>query len=433
MIIFGQRDYSIRVWLDPQKMAAHGINAGDVADAIAGQNLDVPAGRIGQPPASPASPSTCRSTRWAGSRRRNNSPTSSSKSTKGFPPRQPAAATAPAARSGSGPAQSLVSSQSDTGRLRGQRPWERPDGAELSVQSAANATTTGSRHQQRTRPADSDGGRVGHRRRRRHRRRREHRRRRDRRRRDSRRGTPTSGWQPPSDTVCRQRPSAAARPAELPACRSTAKRPASSPPARGRGTALSGTPRSPSASIVRLRDVGRVEAGRPELSPGHDLRRPSVGRPGRSFSFPGPTPWTSPIGCKAKMEELRSEFPEGVDYEIAYDTTPFIRESVADVVHDPVRGRGAGRPGGAGLLCKIGGSVLIPMVAVPVAIVGTLRRHGGRGLQPEQHLAVRAGAGHRHRRRRRHRGGGERRALAGARLGAARGRPTRRWTKSPAR
>ena len=49
--LFGQRDYSIRVWLDPQKMAAYGINAGDVASAIGRENIDLPAGRIGQPPA----------------------------------------------------------------------------------------------------------------------------------------------------------------------------------------------------------------------------------------------------------------------------------------------------------------------------------------------------------------------------------------------
>ena len=49
-LLFGERDYSIRVWLDPQKMAAYAINAGDVASAIRNQNLDLPAGRIGQPP-----------------------------------------------------------------------------------------------------------------------------------------------------------------------------------------------------------------------------------------------------------------------------------------------------------------------------------------------------------------------------------------------
>ena len=46
----GQRDYSIRVWLDPQKLAARNMTAIDVANAIRNQNLDAPAGRMGQPP-----------------------------------------------------------------------------------------------------------------------------------------------------------------------------------------------------------------------------------------------------------------------------------------------------------------------------------------------------------------------------------------------
>src|SRR5947209_19151477 len=47
----GQRDYSMRVWLDPQKMAARNVTAIDVAAAIRAQNIDAPAGRVGQPPA----------------------------------------------------------------------------------------------------------------------------------------------------------------------------------------------------------------------------------------------------------------------------------------------------------------------------------------------------------------------------------------------
>ena len=47
----GQRDYSIRAWLDPQKLASRNMTAMDVAQAIRDQNLDAPAGRIGQPPA----------------------------------------------------------------------------------------------------------------------------------------------------------------------------------------------------------------------------------------------------------------------------------------------------------------------------------------------------------------------------------------------
>ncbi len=47
----GQRDYSIRIWLDPQKMAARNMTALDVAKAMRNQNLDAPAGQVGQQPA----------------------------------------------------------------------------------------------------------------------------------------------------------------------------------------------------------------------------------------------------------------------------------------------------------------------------------------------------------------------------------------------
>src|SRR5260221_5459403 len=47
----GQRDYSIRAWLDPQQLASRGLTAIDVATAIRNQNLDAPAGQIGRPPA----------------------------------------------------------------------------------------------------------------------------------------------------------------------------------------------------------------------------------------------------------------------------------------------------------------------------------------------------------------------------------------------
>src|SRR3989440_531066 len=46
----GQRDYSMRLWLDPQKMASYGLNAQDVISAVQAQNVQVAAGQIGQPP-----------------------------------------------------------------------------------------------------------------------------------------------------------------------------------------------------------------------------------------------------------------------------------------------------------------------------------------------------------------------------------------------
>ncbi len=46
----GQRDYSMRLWLDPQKMASYNLNAQDVINAVQAQNVQVAAGQIGQPP-----------------------------------------------------------------------------------------------------------------------------------------------------------------------------------------------------------------------------------------------------------------------------------------------------------------------------------------------------------------------------------------------
>lgn len=49
-MIFGQRDYAIRVWLDPDKMAKLGVTSSDVGLAIKDQNIQVAPGRLGQAP-----------------------------------------------------------------------------------------------------------------------------------------------------------------------------------------------------------------------------------------------------------------------------------------------------------------------------------------------------------------------------------------------
>ncbi|MGI3775926.1 MAG: efflux RND transporter permease subunit, partial [Janthinobacterium lividum] len=48
--IFGGRDYSMRVWLDPDKVAAHDMTAGEVVAALQAQNVQVSSGVLGQPP-----------------------------------------------------------------------------------------------------------------------------------------------------------------------------------------------------------------------------------------------------------------------------------------------------------------------------------------------------------------------------------------------
>jgi hydrophobe/amphiphile efflux-1 (HAE1) family protein len=54
--IFGERRYSMRIWLDPDKLANLGITAVDVQSVIAEQNVQVAAGKIGQSPAPPGTP-----------------------------------------------------------------------------------------------------------------------------------------------------------------------------------------------------------------------------------------------------------------------------------------------------------------------------------------------------------------------------------------
>jgi HAE1 family hydrophobic/amphiphilic exporter-1 len=51
VIIFGERKYSMRLWLDPGRLAARGITAGDVVNALREQNVQVAAGSIGEAPA----------------------------------------------------------------------------------------------------------------------------------------------------------------------------------------------------------------------------------------------------------------------------------------------------------------------------------------------------------------------------------------------
>jgi HAE1 family hydrophobic/amphiphilic exporter-1 len=51
VLIFGERKYSMRLWLDPGRMAGRGLTAPDVVNALAEQNVEVAAGQIGQQPA----------------------------------------------------------------------------------------------------------------------------------------------------------------------------------------------------------------------------------------------------------------------------------------------------------------------------------------------------------------------------------------------
>ncbi len=53
VIIFGERKYAMRIWLDPTKLAQRQLTAADVVAALQEQNVEIPAGQLGRPPADP--------------------------------------------------------------------------------------------------------------------------------------------------------------------------------------------------------------------------------------------------------------------------------------------------------------------------------------------------------------------------------------------
>src|SRR5437868_8747206 len=50
VFLFGQRDYSMRIWVDPSRLAMRGVSAGDVVKAVREQNAQVATGAVGQEP-----------------------------------------------------------------------------------------------------------------------------------------------------------------------------------------------------------------------------------------------------------------------------------------------------------------------------------------------------------------------------------------------
>jgi multidrug efflux pump len=88
------------------------------------------------------------------------------------------------------------------------------------------------------------------------------------------------------------------------------------------------------------------------------------------FQLPGSNALDTAAAIRAKMDELKGRFPEGVDYRIYYDTTVFVSESIHSVIHTLIE---------AFVLVFIvvlvflqnWRATIIPMVAVPVSLIGT--------------------------------------------------------------
>src|SRR5262249_53280772 len=121
--------------------------------------------------------------------------------------------------------------------------------------------------------------------------------------------------------------------------------------------------------LVHVSDVAHIELG----AQGYDQNCTLDGEPTVALSIyqlPGSNALETAGKVRAKMDELKLRFPEGVDYKIVYDTTPFINESIYEVWKTLIE---------AAILVALvvlvflqnWRSAIIPLVAVPVAIIGT--------------------------------------------------------------
>lgn len=121
-------------------------------------------------------------------------------------------------------------------------------------------------------------------------------------------------------------------------------------------------------AILRLKDVARIELGAQDYSVNSRFN----GEPAVAFAIylqPGANALETAELVKTKMAELSKSFPEGITYDIPYDTTLFVNESIKEVIHTFFE---------AVLLVILVvylflqnfRATLIPIIAVPVSIIG---------------------------------------------------------------
>ncbi len=125
----------------------------------------------------------------------------------------------------------------------------------------------------------------------------------------------------------------------------------------------------PDGSLVRIKDIAVVTMG----SRGYDARARVNGKPTANilvFGRPGANNLDVKNAIVARMNELAPTFPTGVRYEIPFDTTPFITESIKEVVKTLFEAMALVTLV-VFLFLKSWRATLIPVLAVPVSIIGT--------------------------------------------------------------
>lgn len=121
--------------------------------------------------------------------------------------------------------------------------------------------------------------------------------------------------------------------------------------------------------VLHLKDVARIELG----SQSYNVRTALDGTPGVGipiFLQSGANALDTAEAVKAKMKELKERFPEGIDWEVPYDTSDFVKASILEVLKTL---------GEAMVLVVLvvflflqsWRATLIPIIAVPISLIGT--------------------------------------------------------------
>src|SRR2546430_3820773 len=120
--------------------------------------------------------------------------------------------------------------------------------------------------------------------------------------------------------------------------------------------------------VLRLKDIARLELGALNYDTSNTLDgQPTIGM--ATFLQPGANALEVADLVRAKMRELRPGFPEGVDYAIPFDTTRFVEASIKEV-NTTIFEAALLVLAVVFLFLQTWRATLIPMIAVPVSLIG---------------------------------------------------------------
>src|SRR5688500_813180 len=124
----------------------------------------------------------------------------------------------------------------------------------------------------------------------------------------------------------------------------------------------------PSIGILKLKDIARIELGALNYDTSNTLDgQPTIGM--ATYLQPGANALEVAESVRKRMRELRPAFPEGVDYAIPFDTTRFVDASIKEV-NKTIFEAALLVLAVVFLFLQTWRATLIPMIAVPVSLIG---------------------------------------------------------------